>query len=135
MMYAGRRDYLADHVVRVVGEEHVAGGVDGEAAGAVDLGVDRGSVVALVTRGAVAGDSDDVAGRLDHLADSVVARVGDEQVARGVDGDAVGAIQLSLGRGPIVAAVTGFAVAGDGDDVAGRLDDLPDHVVVSVDDE
>ena len=32
--------------------------------------------------------------------------------------------------GPVVAAVTGFAVAGDGDDVAGRLDDLADHVVV-----
>ena len=60
----------------------------------------------------------------------VVVGVGDEQVARGVDGDAVGDVQLGGGRGPVVAAVTGGAVAGDGDDVAGRLDDLADHVVV-----
>ena len=43
---------------------------------------------------------------------------------------AVGAVQFGGGRGPVVAAVTGGAVAGDGDDVAGRLDDLADHVVV-----
>ena len=53
----------------------------------VQLGGGRGSAVAAVTGGAVAGDGDDVAGRLDHLADRVVVRVGDEQVARGVDGD------------------------------------------------
>ena len=65
----------------------------------------------------------------DHFADDVVARVGDEQVARGVDGEVDGAVQLGGGRGPVVAAVTGGAVAGDGDDVAGRLDHLADHVV------
>ena len=127
---AGRLDHLADHVVATVGDEQVARGVDGEAAGAVQLGGGRGSVVAAVTGGAVAGDGDDVAGRLDHLADHVVVRVGDEQVARGVDGEADGAVQLGGGRGPVVAAVTGGAVAGDGDDVAGRLDHLADHVVV-----
>ena len=57
--------------------------------GLVQLGGGGGSVVAAVTGGAVAGDGDDVAGRLDHLADHVVACVGDEQVAHGVDGDAV----------------------------------------------
>ena len=100
------------------------------AVGVVQLGGGRGPVVAAVTGGAVAGDGDDVAGRLDHLADHVVASVGDEQVARGVDGEAAGAVQLGGGRGPVVAAVTGGAVAGDGDDVAGRLDHLADHVVV-----
>ena len=114
----------------VVGDEQVARGVDGDAVGVVQLGGGRGPVVAAVTGGAVAGDGDDVAGRLDHLADHVVVRVGDEQVARGVDGDAGGVVQLGGGRGPVVAAVTGGAVAGDGDDVAGRLDDLADHVVV-----
>ena len=125
-----RRRDLADHVVVTVGDEQVARGIDGDAAGVVQLGGGRGSVVAAVTGGAVAGDGDDVAGRLDHLADHVVADVGDEQVARGVDGDADGVVQLGGGRGPVVAAVTGGAVAGDGDDVAGRLDHLADHVVV-----
>ena len=56
--------------------------------------------------------------------------VGDEQVARGVDRDADRRVQLGGGGGPAVAAVTGRAVAGDGDDVAGRLHHLADHVVV-----
>ena len=85
------------------------------------LGGGRGAAVAAVAGGAVAGDGDDVARRLDDLADHVVAVVGDEQVARGVDGDADGGIQLGGGRGSVVAAVAGDAVAGDGDDVAGRL--------------
>ena len=132
---AGRLDHLADHVVVRVGDEQVARGVDGDADGVAQLGGGGGSVVAAVTLGAVAGDGDDVAGRLDDLADHVVGRVGDEQVARGVDGDAVGLVQLGGGGGSVVAAVTLGAVAGDGDDVAGRLDDLADHVVGRVGDE
>ena len=75
-------------------------------AGIVQLGGGRGPVVAAVTEGTVAGDGDDVAGRLDDLADHVVARVGDEQVARGVDGDTGGEAQLGVGGGSVVAAVT-----------------------------
>ena len=66
----------------------------------VQLGVGGESVVATVTGGAVAGDGDDVAGRLDHLADPVVARVGDEQVARGVDGDVAGVVSSAAVAGP-----------------------------------
>src|SRR5208282_882083 len=132
---AGRLDHLTDSVVETVGKEHVAGGVDGDAAGAVQLGGGRGAVVAAVTSFTVTCDGDDVAGRLDHLADHVIVKVGDEQVARGVDGDVAGVIQFGGGRGAVVAAVTGFAVACDGDDVAGRLDHLADHVIVKVGDE
>ena len=67
----------------------------------VQLGGGRGPVVAAVTGGAVAGDGDDVAGRLDHLADHVVVRVGDEQVARGVDGDAAGPFSSAAVAGPL----------------------------------
>ena len=51
----------------------------------------------------------------------VVATVGDEHVAHGVDGNAEGAALLGGGRGPVVAAVSGLAGTGDGDDVAVRL--------------
>ena len=44
--------------------------------------------------------------------------VGDEQVAGGVDGEAPGVVQLGGGRGPVVARVTGGAVAGGGHDRA-----------------
>ena len=45
-------------------------------------------------------------------------RVGDEQVARGVDGHADGVVQFGGGRGSAVARVTGGAVAGGGRDRA-----------------
>ena len=72
-----------------VGDEQVARGVDGNAEGPVELCGGRWPIVAAVTLGSVAGDGDDVAGRLDHLANDVVVSVGDELVARGVDGDAL----------------------------------------------
>jgi hypothetical protein len=56
--------------------------------------------------------------------DHVVAFVGDEQVARGIDGNALAVVQLGGGRRGVVTAVTGGVGAGDGDDVAGRLYDL-----------
>ena len=105
-------------VVVHVGDEQVARGVDGDAVGVIQFGGGRGPVVAAVTGFAVAGDGDDVAGRLDDLADHVVVIVGDEQVARGVDGDAPGDVQLGGGRGAVVARVTGCAVAGGGHDRA-----------------
>ena len=93
-------------LLNAVGDEQVARGVDGDAGGVMQLGGGRGPVVAAVTSGAVASDGDDVAGRLDDLADHVVDHVGDEQVARGVHGDAAGKGQLGGGRWPVVAAVT-----------------------------
>ena len=85
----------------MVGDEQVARGVHGDAVGVVQLGGGGGSVVAAVTVGPVAGDGDDVAGRLDDLADHVVVRVGDEQVARGVDGDAAGSSSSAAVAGPL----------------------------------
>ena len=112
-----------------VGDEQVARGVHGDACGAAVVRRRSRARCRRCNPGPVAGDGDDVAGGLDDLADHVVARVGDEQVARGVDGDALGIVQLGVGRGPVVAAVTRGTVAGDGDDVAGRLDHLANDVV------
>ncbi len=129
----GRRD-LADHVVGRARDEQVARRINGDAEWA-QFGVRRRSAVAAVAGRAVAGDGEDVAGRLDHLADSVVAVVGNKYVAHGVNGNAVVKIQLGVSRGSVVAAVTGDAVAGDGDDVACRLDYLADRGLAGVGDE
>ena len=76
----GRVDYthghgrgrLANDAVDKVGEEHGAGRLDGDAQGRLQLGGSGRAAVAAVTSGAVAGNRDDLTGRLDHLADHVV---------------------------------------------------------------
>ena len=77
--------------------------------GALSWRAGGGTVVAAVAGGAGAGDGDDVAGRLDHVANDVVARVGDVEVAGGVQAQALGGVELGVGRGSAVAAVAGGA--------------------------
>ena len=131
----GRLDNLADHVIAGVGDEQVARGVYSDTIGVVQLSGGRRPTVAAVTARTiagvetVAGDGDDVAGRLDNLADHVVLIVGDEHVARGVHSDTIGGVQLGSGRGPVISGVIFATVACEVDDVAGRLDDLANRVV------
>ena len=97
----GRGDDLADHVgVAPVGEEHVPGQSRrrGRGGGLSISASIAGFVDHAVTRSAVTGDGDDFVDQRDDLTDSVVARVGDEQVACSIDGDAVGAIQFGGSR-------------------------------------
>ena len=126
---------LADHVVAGVGDEQVARSVQGDPPRAVELGGAGRAAIPGVAGGAGAGDGvDDPVGR--HFADDVVARVGDEEVARGVHGHGRRSRELG-GRGrAAVAAVAAhaIAIAGDGvDDPVGCH--LADHVVVVIDDE
>ena len=53
-----------------------------------------------------------------HLADHVVAAVGDEEIPGGVHRDARGVIQFGGGGLTVIAAVACGAVAGDGGDHA-----------------
>ena len=96
-----RRRELADHVVAAVGDEQVARGIDGDAGGAVQLGGGRGAVVAGVTGGAVTGDGDDVAGRRDDLADSLLPVSAMNTSPSGVDSDAEGTAHLAAVAGPL----------------------------------
>jgi hypothetical protein len=54
---------------------------------------------------------------LADLADAVVQRIGDVDIARGIQRHAGGKIQLRFGGRRPIAAETGGAVAGDGGDV------------------
>ncbi len=69
-------------------------GVYGEASWAVQLGGGGGAAVTDVTGRAIARDGDDFASRGDYLANHVVIRVGDEQVAYGVEGQVARAVQF-----------------------------------------
>ena len=83
----------ADDVVARVGDVEVAQGVDRQPGGERELGPPGGTVVALVAGVPVAGHGGDLAPRGD-LAHDVVVGVGDEDVALGVDGHALGVVEL-----------------------------------------
>src|SRR5262249_48291342 len=122
---------LADAVGARVGDEDVAEGVGGEGGRLVCHRRGARAVVAAVARGPSAGDGDNDSVGLD-LADAVVALVGEVDVAAAIDGHAPRRVDLGRGGGAVVAAVARGPGAGDGDDVAGGLDDLADAVVVRV---
>src|SRR5439155_1535808 len=131
----GRPDHLADAVVEHVGEEQVAGRVQRHAGGVVDRGGGGRAIVSAVRPEAVGRGGDDSAGCLDHLAEPVVERIGEEQVARRVHRHFVGVVERGGGGRATIAAETRGAVARDGDDVAGGLDHLADAVVAGVGEE
>src|SRR5262249_19902131 len=119
---AGRQDDLAD-VAAVVADEQVACAVQRHSVREVQLGRAGLAAVPGEAGDAGAGDGDDVAGRLDDLADAVVALVGEEDVAAAVHRHPVRGVQRGGGRCDVVAVVPLAAVAGDRDDVGGRLGD------------
>ena len=121
----------ADAVVRGVGDEEIARGVYGDAGRGLELGGSRQAAVATEAGPTGAGDGRDDPGVGRHPADAVVVGVGDEEVARGVHGDAGRGLELGGGRQAVVAEEAGSAGAGDRADVPARRD-LADAVVVGV---
>ena len=132
---------LADGVVEGVGDEQVAGAVEGDALRVVELRAGGGAAVsgepaeaaAGLAGGVVAGHGGDDAGPGVDPADDVAGGVGDVQVAVCVQRDAGGLVQPGEGGRAAVAGVAGGAVAGDGDGLA-LGGDLHDPVVVGVGD-
>ena len=86
--HAGGKIHLADPVVVGVGDEEVPGGVHRDTCGVVQFGGGGLAAIAAVAWGPIAGDGGDHAGGVIHLADPVVAGVGDEEVPGGVHRDA-----------------------------------------------
>ena len=109
--------------------------VHGEAGGVVEFGTGGRFAVAAVAPGSVAGNGADHARGEVDLADDVVAAVGDEEVVRGVHGDAHGVEELGAGGRLAVAAVAPGPVSGNRADRAGGEVDFADDVVVAVGDE
>ena len=127
--------HLADPVVGSVGDKEVPGGVQRDAFGPVQFGGSGRTVIAAVACGSIAGDSGDHAGGLIHLADPVVAPVGDKEVPDGVHRNAFGITQFGGSGRTVIAAVPLCPIAGDGGDHAGGVIHLADPVVAPVGDE
>ena len=124
------RRHLADPVVERVGDVEVACGIDRHALRPVQLGVDGRRAVAAVSGQAGARHRRDGAIGRDP-ADHVVARVGDVQVARGVEGQAGRPVELRGRGGAAVARISGHSCSREGADGAVR-GDLADPVGVAV---
>ena len=126
---------LEDLVAFAGADPEVAGGVEVDRARALERrALDRGAVGGDA-RLARAGDGTDALGLHVDLADDVIADVADEEVALGVELDAVRLAQLGLVGGAAVARVAGFARPDDRRDDPGLHVDLADGVVLHVDDE
>ena len=119
--------HLPDLVVVAISDVEFAPGVEGDVSRSIKLGRSRLPAVpggATCRRPRYRGDDP----RGVDLPDPVVEAVGDVEVARGIEGDAGGAIQLGCGRGTAVPAKCCRPVARDrGDDPIGG--DLPDPMV------
>jgi hypothetical protein len=102
-------------VVAGIGDDQGATGIDRNPSWQIECGAGGGPAVAAEARGAVAGNGADGARRR-HLADDVVAEIGDEDVAAGIDRHPGGDIELGAGGGPAVAAEAGGPVTGEGAD-------------------
>src|SRR6202041_636172 len=115
---AARHD-LADAQVLGIGEVDVAGKIDGQSVGEVDLGGGSRAAVARVACDAGSGDGGDDALSIDS-ADQIVVRIGEIQNARMIDGDALDVSDLGGHRG---SAIADGGTAGNGADTvddAGR---------------
>jgi hypothetical protein len=103
---------LAHLLVAEIGDIEVAGCVQRQAVGRIELSQIRRTAVAEVAGMSVAGEGGDDAGRGD-FADAVIVGVGQVEVALAVDGDAVRVRELGGGSG---AAVAHQVAAGGGID-------------------
>ncbi len=123
----------ADAVVERVGDVEAAAGCRRDAERIVELRRQRIAAVARESGRAHAGDGrDDAGGR--HLADAVVAAVGDQEAAVGRRRDSAGCRQSCERRRAAVVRVPALPDAGDGGDDAVRAD-LADPRVAGVGDQ
>ena len=123
---AGAGDGLNGAGLEVDGTEAVAGdvgdeespalGVVGHVVGFDDAGCGGGAAVAGVGLIAVAGEGADGLGFRVDDADAAIEAVDNVEIALGVEGQAVGFVELGLGGGSAVAGEALLAVAGDGGD-------------------
>ena len=121
---------LADDVVDLVNDVKVSGGVKRLGVGSVKRRRGRGFAVSAEAGAADARDGRDHSTGV-HLADDVVAVIGDEDTACGVKGDGRHSVQSCPSGEATITAEPGRARAGyRADDSRGT--DLPDHVIANV---
>ncbi len=127
---------LPDALVCVVrnGDQR-ARAVDRDSVRICNFRADGRRAVAGITVGVVSGNGADLVVGLGHLAHDVVIRVSDEQVARAVDRNPCGIIQLGAHGRAAISRIAAGMVSSHGADVVAGKDYLANHAVVIVADE
>ena len=124
---------LPDAVDLRLGDVEHAAGPHGDSAGLRQIGLASRAAVAVAASGPGPGDRRDRSGGVD-LADPVVVRVGDVEIAGSVEEDPLRVGQLGADRRPVVASES--TRAGPGDRADGPVAvDLPNGVVFRVGDD
>ena len=122
----------ADGVIAGDGDVDLARGIHRQPRRQMQVRIGGEPGVAPEARGvdvAVAGErGDDAVGV--HLADAVIQRIGDVEVARGIERDALRRIQLRVDRGTAVAGETGARIARHQGQRAGAID-LEDRIAAA----
>ena len=108
--------HLADALGAAVGDEEVAGGIQGQRRGLKELGQRGGSAIADGMHVAITRHGDDVARRI-HAPHPHT--VGDQEVAVDVGGQVVHGSERGTGGAPAVAGKAGHSGAGVADPLAG----------------
>src|SRR5438128_698132 len=99
-------------MVTGIGDVEVAGCIQRNALGVVELGRNGWAPIPTKTGGAVPSDGTDHAADR-HLADSMVNFIGDVKISSRIQGNSAGAIELGRSGQTPVSAETLSAVAGD----------------------
>ena len=121
-------------VIARIGDVQIPCGIERYAVRRIEPGVDRQRAVARVARYArsVACDGGDFSGGCDHFPDRIIIGIGDEEIARRIDRDALGRVQRRCGCRAAIARVSRRAGAGRSADRAGGQVHFADHVVVRI---
>src|SRR5207247_699076 len=130
--------HLADAIVTSIGNEKVAGGVDGHSSWRKLSrcgwpAISGISGTGFITEGlAIAGYGGDDPGLGIHFADAIVNGIGNEEIAGGVDSHIEWRFKLSRRGRPAISGISGLAIAGYGGDGPGLGIHLADPIIIGI---
>src|SRR5439155_14743476 len=120
---SGSGVHAADPAVVGVGDEEVAVGVQCNARGVIQRSSGGKAAIPAEGKSTIAGDSGNDSSGSIHAADAAVLRVGDEEIAVGIQGDFAREIQPGAGGRTAVAAITAAVITPG--PAAGKCGDNP----------
>src|SRR5271166_3304876 len=115
-----QRQYT-DAFISGIGNIKIAGGVHCDSSRGAKLRGRSGSAISREPAGSRAGHRRDDASHA-HLADTIVAGIGDVKIASGIRREALGARELRVGRGAAISLKAGGSIAGHGSDDTRHVD-------------
>src|SRR5207247_2605584 len=130
--HPGLSIHLADAMVTFIGNEQIAGGVDGQTWWKMKPSRRSRPAIPGISGLAIAGYGGDDPGLGIHLADAIVTGIGKEEIAGGVDSQTWWKTKPSRRGRPAIPGISGLAIAGYGGDDPGLGIHLADAIVTGI---